>query len=165
MTMETKRAYYGFLLIERVGELRIKHFRKSSAKLLCVAEARIHDLLRSQKWSGVRTFEIWDGINPISITTCTKDENGVVDIKRKSYLLPDFNGSIKTRKGLVRINDTLGHEKDYREANRHRMTWSSGPRAGDLTSFIKSGPKDRVLCTKCNPADWKHQYKLVKREF
>jgi hypothetical protein len=158
-----KRAYYGFLLIERVGDLRVKHFRKSSAKLLDVAVARIHDLCRSQKWSGVRIFEIWDGLNPISTVTCTKTETGV-DYKTKSYLLPDFNGSVNTRKGKVLILDTLGHERDYREANAYKLKFSCGRKAGDITQWIKQDAKDRVPGKMIDKRDWKREFKLVKRE-
>jgi hypothetical protein len=159
-----KTAYYGYLLIERAGENRIKHFRNSSARRLSTAEARIHDLVRNKQWVGTRVFEIWDGIIPLSLTVCTRTENGNVEIKKKSYLLPEFNGSIVTRKGKVKICDKLGHEKDYREANRHQRIIRTGPRAGDMTSFIKSGAKERILCTKADPKDWKNQFKYVKRE-
>jgi len=146
-------AYYGFLLIERVGDVRIKHFRKSSAKKIHVAEARIHDLVRSQRWSGERVFEIWDGINPISITTVTKTDAGLV-FKKKDYLLQPSDK-----------REAIGYEKDYDLATAYKKKVTLGLRSDDVSQWIKKKPLDRVLCTMVDKRNFRQSTKISQRAF
>jgi len=130
-----RKATHGFILYERIDGDRVRHFRKSTATMYFIAVARVHDLVRSQKWADKRVFEIWDGITPISLITCTKD-NGRINYADRDYLLQPSDK-----------REALGYEADYQEATAYKRKITCGPRTGDLTSWIKKAPLDRVLCT------------------
>ena len=159
-----KTAYYGYILMERFGDKRVRHFRKSTARRLSVAEARIHDLIRNGRWSEERIFEIWDGINPKLIITCKKNENGNIVISKKDYF-KEYVGFIETRKGKIFVNDVVGRDRDYYLATKYRRNVTIGAKRGDLTQFVKKEAMDRVLCQKVDARNYKVSEKVTKREF
>lgn len=148
-----KIAYYGFILYERVEDLRIRHFRKASAKQYVVAEARIHDLVRSQRWSGTRVFEIWDGINAISKITCSREN----DSKSVNFVVKDY--LLTPKKGT---REFIGYEQDLYEATKYKRTSKFGG-SNDVNKWIADKPKEKVICQICDKTSWTKQEKLYNR--
>jgi hypothetical protein len=133
----------GFIIYEHINGIRVTHFRKRTARTFVVAVARVHDLVRSQKWTGQREFSIWNALTPIQKIIVRKEENRV-EWSQKAYLQPAVVVKITTHHGLKAFEDNeRGYEKDYSEATKYRRTSSYGGRAGDLTSWIKSDKREK----------------------
>lgn len=140
-----KIAIHGFRIVEiRNGE-RIAHFRRT-VKTYSLVRARIFDLLRDRKTKHLteRKFEIWDGTNPVSIMKL--DAMGIHDLP---FLLP-------TR------NDYLERDRAYLNRNKLKKQ-QVGASRGDISSWIKEAPMDKVLCRMILPESQEISSRVVSR--
>ena len=156
----------GYIIYEHINGSRFTHFRKRTAKTFLVAVARIHDLVRSQKWTGQREFSIWNALTPIQKIIVRKEENRV-EWSQKSYLLPAEVVKRTNHHGEKVFEDNEnGYEKDYRKATEYRRTSNYGRISGDLTGWIKSDkrekPEPRNFIDK---RDYQLSEKVIHRNF
>lgn len=138
-------AIHGFRIVETREGQRIEHFRRT-ARTYDLVRARVFDLLRDRRYRDlpVRRFEIWDGINAVSVITV--DSMGIHD---NPFLLP-------TRADYL--------DRDAYYANRNKIKKQQiGASRGDITSWVKQAPLDKVLCRKILPEKQEISSRKVSR--
>ena len=146
-----RNATHGYSIIEIRNGRRIAHFEKRSAKTYELARIRIIELNHDRRYKQMdRRFEIWDGINPISVIKFTDTE-----IIEKPYLLPPRS-----------LQEGLDLEKDYTMSVRNRLkNQTIGKKTGDLTSWILQEAGDRELCKIVHKSNFKSVEKTISRTF
>jgi hypothetical protein len=149
---EQMKARFGFSIVERRDGFRLNHYANRPAKEFEVAKVRIMALCRDirLKHLSERVFEVWDGIDPICVMTVHSDGKYFV----KPYLLPVYTKKEKANR-----------ERDYfLSVKGRRNNQQTGRVAGDMTSWIKAEPKERVLCKMVDKSSWKASTKCVSRK-
>ncbi len=138
---------HGYRIIEVRNAARIECFHnRPTVRKYAVARMRVFDLARDRKWSHLtRTFEIWDGINPIKKFVFSDRKL----VSEKDYLLPTLK------------RDT---DKDYELSVQYRKTKRYDNIRGDLNSWIKDDKRlPRELVQMSNVKDYNPSEKQTRR--
>ena len=147
------RAVHGFSIVERRDGLRVNHYRNRPSNSIDVVKVRILALARDIRLKHLpeRTFEVWDGIDAICKMIVKSDGSYHI----KPYLLPASN---------LKEEAMLDRDRDLAKRNS-RNNQRVGRVAGDMTSWIKAEPLDRVVCRMVEKSSFVGSVKCTSRRF
>lgn len=156
----------GYAIYEHFNGQRIRQFPARTARRIDVAVCRIHDLCRSAKFVE-REFSIWNALTPVMRMICRKDVDGKVDYISKPYLLPAITYETRLTNGtILKVNNAVGVETDYRMATEYKRNMKFGGRTGDLTNWIKSEKRlDPVPSNFIDKTGYQISEKTLQRTF
>ena len=147
------KALHGFRIVERRNGQRIEHYPKRTAKNMDVVKVRIQGLAHDIRFKhlAVREFEVWDGIDAKFIIAVKASG----EMSARSYLLQPLN-----------LKEAAAYERDYQNlvVNPRLNNQRTGRVAGDMTSWIKANPLDRVVCKMVDKSSWVGSSKIVSRK-
>ena len=147
-----RKATHGYRIYENRDGIRIDCFKRSVSRYE-IAKCRIFDLCRDVRLKHLekRYFEVWDGIDAVSRVIVDRD-GAYVEVP---YLLP-----ARTAKEQMEM------DKDYMIATRNRLKMQKvGHVRGDITSWIKQGAGEKVLCRIIEKSSYVPGTKTLTRTF